>query len=322
MKTVREHIIHELIPAVIAGEANAEELKQLEEWLAENDENKRFFEEIKEVWEMAEEMPVPDADASWNDLKRKIGTAANGHSSPLWKYWAAAAVVGLFVGIGFLINGNGTSVNSVLALKKENIQLKDGSVVYLNANAEFSYPLTFDGSTREVELKKGEAFFEVERNPEKPFIIHAGKVSVTVLGTSFNTKVNEDSVEVIVSTGKVSVEGENGKAMLTPGKRAVYYLKQEKILSGENSDPNFLAWKSGLLVFNNTPVHVVLNKVAELYGVQIEYNVSDVAGRQLTGRYKTDNLEQLLQVITMSVDLDLDTANNRYMITANKQVVN
>src|SRR5690606_28238792 len=119
----------------------------------------------------------------------------------------------------------------------------------------------------------------------------------------FNTRVTDDSVEVIVNTGKVSVTGEKGTATLLPGQRAVYYLNENRIASGENSDGNFLAWKNGLLEFNNTPLKDVLQKIEQLYEVDIEYNTGDVAGKHLTGRYKTSDLAQLLQVIAMSADV-------------------
>ncbi len=317
MKNIPEHIINELIPLILSGEATAEEQQQLEAWLAASNENREYIEQMQETWNLADNMPLPNAEASWNKLQPKL--AKGGNQNGL-RWYAMAAMLTLLLGASYVFMYKMPFAEAqyftLKAETQDTLLLADGSVVYLNAQAEISYPEAFKGNTRSIILNSGEAFFEIEKNQNKPFIIQAGNTEIKVLGTSFNTKVTGDSVEVIVNTGKVSVTVNDEAVILTVGMKAVYETENQKLKSATNNDANYLAWKNKVLEFENAPVTEVLSKVAALYGIVVMYDAQQLSEKRLTGRFKMNSLEQLMEVIALSADLKVSKQNEQYIISA------
>ena len=111
------------------------------------------------------------------------------------------------------LNRPASTVGEIISTPNQVINeytLPDGSVVALNSNSKLVFPKQFNGDTREVTIE-GEAFFDVKPNPEKPFIINAGKAQIKVVGTSFNVSAypETETLEVVVKTGKVQVISKN-----------------------------------------------------------------------------------------------------------------
>ena len=156
--------------------------------------------------------------------------------------------------------------------QKANIVLADGTTIRLNSESSLTYPESFTNETREVKLT-GEAFFEVARNEQKPFIVESGEINTTVLGTSFNIKAFPDkNIEVSVATGKVKVtsqsvdQGTDKEVLLTPNQQAVYepsgsLQKREVDLS------KYLAWQEGRIIFDEIPLGEAILILERWYNV-------------------------------------------------------
>jgi len=153
--------------------------------------------------------------------------------------------------------------------------LPDGSFVTLNSNSKLVYPKHFKGNTREVTIY-GEAFFDVKPNPEKPFIINAGNARVKVVGTSFNVSAypETETVEVVVKTGKVQVTNKNAEALsdanqvfLIPGEKGTLFNKSSILEKSQNSNLNYLAWKTRDFIFNDMPLNEVFQCLAKIFHV-------------------------------------------------------
>lgn len=159
------------------------------------------------------------------------------------------------------------------------ITLEDGSTVTLQPNSQLSYPEHFDLKKRQVHLR-GEAFFNIKRNPSKPFLVMTDGLTTQVLGTSFSIKSyeNRESIEVEVATGKVSVfdnsekkaETNNG-VILTPNQKIVFNKKSRKIEFGIVSRPTAIKpiESKSLFEFEDKPVGEVLITLETVYGIDI-----------------------------------------------------
>lgn len=196
------------------------------------------------------------------------------------------------------------------------ISLPDGTRVWLNENSQIEYPAHFLNKERNVTLK-GEAFFEVKRDPSRPFVITSGVIKTTVLGTSFNIKAyNEKQPEVNVRTGKVKVEGETNTVLLLRGDKAVYApesaaVKKEKtqILEPE--------WKKALLYVDGLTLEQVLNKLKEENDFKVNYLEDDLKNLTIQGTLDSrQGLYEMLQTIAFALEIKIrSTGNNTYLIS-------
>jgi transmembrane sensor len=147
--------------------------------------------------------------------------------------------------------------------------LPDGSAVWLNAASSITYPTSFGGATREVAIS-GEAYFEVAKNPGHPFIVHAGKEKVTVLGTHFNVMAYDDeaSINTTLLEGSVKVVAPGYEKILVPGQQARLAGGQLRVHSVDTAD--VVAWVRGQLSMENVDIAGLMRQVSRWYDVDVE----------------------------------------------------
>jgi len=170
----------------------------------------------------------------------------------------------------------GISEQSTLNGERTIISMEDGTRIWLNVASSIRYPETFEGKkTREVFLD-GEAFFEVARDTNKPFIVTTQEIQIKVLGTSFNVKSygREDRIQTTLVEGKVIIESmdEQPKVVtLAPNQMATYHKESRKIVLNNKTDMDALAgWKDGRLIFDNKPLAEIVVALERWYDVKIE----------------------------------------------------
>jgi transmembrane sensor len=182
-----------------------------------------------------------------------------------------------------------------------NIVLADGTKVYLNAVSSIKYPTQFNGDQRVVELD-GEAYFEVAKNKNKPFIVKSGDQDIEVLGTHFNVHAydNEAVVKTTLLEGSVAVTYKNQKSILKPGQQSNVSEKLNKITIKQVDTEAAIAWKNGRFKFDNADLKTVMRQLERWYGIKVEYrgDVSDV--RFNGGTFMNKNLSEVLKVLELS----------------------
>lgn len=169
---------------------------------------------------------------------------------------------------------------------------------------------------------EGEAFFTVAHDAAHPFIVTGGDVNIKVLGTEFNVRTNagNNSVSVVLEKGKVSVylKGEENKnVLLTPGEQALVDINTGKIETSVNTDPNYKAWITRELVFNNSSLSTVAETLQRVYGKEIRLAGRDMTDCLLTATFKDQPLSEVLEVISATLGTSVTIKDNVIYLDGN-----
>lgn len=192
-----------------------------------------------------------------------------------------AATIAFLLTCGFLFNYFVNQPSTIQQLTTtdttmENVVLPDGSTVWVNRHSQLSFPETFDGATRTIQLK-GEAFFQVAKNPSQPFIIQMSNSEIKVLGTAFNVRAypKENTTSVEVAEGKVAfiATETKEKVVLNANDKIILNhidatLSERKALSWTTT-----AWKAKQLNFeDDQPISEIANYLATNFAVELDYD--------------------------------------------------
>jgi transmembrane sensor len=198
------------------------------------------------------------------------------------------------------------------------LTLPDGTKVWLNSDTKLRYPTLFSGNTREVSLLKGEAYFEVAKNPKCPFILKVNnKADIKVLGTHFNVMAYEDEpeMETTLVEGSVNVNSSNGTTInLTPGQQS--RLKSDGSLSKmEVNTFAYTAWKDGIFFFNNEDMGSIMRKLNRWYNVNIEFETDGAKNVVFFGKLKRyETIDKILEMIRLTHKVDYTLKENTIWI--------
>ncbi|WP_293313965.1 FecR family protein [Pedobacter sp. UBA5917] len=237
--------------------------------------------------------------------------------------WAALLIVTLSV---YLMMHFGKPVQQASIFIERNnpngqrskITLSDSSVVYLGAGSRLRYPERFSTDKREISLY-GEAFFEVTKNPKKPFIIHTGTVRTQVLGTSFKIKAFKNKpLSVEVATGKVRVDELKGNkieslAILIPGQKVIYFDGKASIRDIAVSDVT--GFKTSQLAFRNSSLFEICETLERWYNVKISFKSQRKSRDRMTLTIDaTVPVNKLLNVLAAAGKFSYNIKNNEIII--------
>jgi len=314
--------VYNILTKHFLGKTTAEEEKLIAEFKKENPVEYKL---LAELWQRGD-VKIKDFDShkAWQLVQSKIAakTVKSAKVIPLYRKLTRIAAAAAILIIGTLSVYYFTDVLpkttiTVVAAnsmeKGKEVLLSDGSKVWLNNGALLSFPEKFAENSRTVELK-GEAFFKVSRNPEKPFTVMTKNSKTTVLGTSFNINSDKDSTEVIVSTGKVKVsdiENTSGQ-IITPGYSAK--VKKEGVEKYETANLNYMAWKTGKFIFKETPILQVVDDLNKYYKKQIVIADGVDVNCLLTADFNKTNLHEVLEIIKLTCDFSIEEDKDKFII--------
>ncbi|QEM09568.1 FecR family protein [Mucilaginibacter rubeus] len=330
-----------LIIGYLEGKISEEETQYLLQKVQTDKEFSDAFEDIAEIWSARK--PVPSNTVKANDalnrLNKKIDqleTPSNQQAAPkpnviilkLRPVLAVAASV-LFLACAFWFYKTHISnkTANTLALienhtapgQKKKINLPDGTIVTLNASSNLHIAVNFDDEKREVYLD-GEAFFDVKRNPQKPFIVHTGKVATQVLGTHFNVSayVNDSNITVSLVEGKVQVDMNNDlskRVILDPGKQMIYSKSDGQARVIDFITEDITGWKENKLVFNYDSWTDAAKKLSRWYGVPVKLQDSTLLRCKLKGTFDNIPLNKVMEQIKMVSDISWKMQDNAMIIS-------
>jgi ferric-dicitrate binding protein FerR (iron transport regulator) len=316
------HINDELLISYLFKEVSAAQAREVEEWRAADTANEHRFEQFRLIWDSSKNFtadPDIDAHASLQKVKQRAAMQrAKVVSLPNRYNWLKiAAAVLLITGCAWLYftKQNSRQVEFATQEMVKSDTLSDGSVVTLNKYALLSYPNTFSGAHRDVDLLKGEAFFSVTPNKAKPFIISTGNTTIRVVGTSFNVKNKDGVVEVIVETGIVQVSQGQYSVSLKPGEMVLIQPHIIKPVKANNPDHLYNYYRSKEFVADNVPLYRMVEVLNEAYNSHIVIERKELNKLPLNTTFKTDDsLDDILKVISKTFKITVEQKRDRIIL--------
>lgn len=324
--------IYELLAKYLSNECLSEEKQIVESWIDEKSENKKLFEFMSNTWNSEVTLPeFTDAQSAWNIFESQLNNSKQ-KSLFLWnntKLLKYAAVVIFFLVIPFTIFNSDkftdlfstqSELITLVATNNSNsdVILSDGSKVKLDIGSTITFPKLFGEKNREVNLK-GEAYFNVAHNREKPFIVKSNIGEIKVLGTKFNVRswTVDNKITVSVDEGKVSLRNINfeNEVLLTKG------LSSSIIENNPPTEAVFidlskhLAWMDGKFYFENTSLNTIFNHLERKLNLKFELTDINKGQEKYNLFIDNSNIENVLQLLKALTDMS-------YIKTENKIIFN
>lgn len=332
-----------LIKKYLDGQCSPEELKQVRAYLKKEDAQQLFDQIWDEEW--AHQINPQQNNATsqqqqrWKQmLDQRIFDDASVPSprikpfyqrSQFWRYAAVWAVLILGVAFWQMNSKKQAVLQQAIAItemqnpkgQRTQIILPDSSIVYLGAMSKIRFAKKFASNIREVVLE-GEAFFEVTKNPKKPFVIRTGSISTQVLGTSFKIDAFAGQpIKVLVSTGKVRVDRHVNRqiqpiAMLLPGEMVTWNENASKKVLANVAVTDVTGWKDGKLHFDETKLADIAKILERWYNVNIKIANPALANRLIKVNLTTNiSIVKIMNILSLAGDF-------RYQINGKEISIN
>lgn len=304
----------ELLKRFFEGRATTDEEMRVREWMEASEENRRAYFRERKMYDMTllltDEAEIKSAP---KPAKKNVRFFIK------FIEIAAVAVVTLVI---TLFYKNREEQNYWLTAQKISapagqrvqLELSDGTQVWLNARTKIEYPAAFVGKDRRVKLD-GEAYFQVAKNASKPFIVQTSKGDVEVLGTKFNVESYSDdnTFTTALMEGAVKVTAGGYQCNLKPNQMA--YLKDGKIRVAPIEDYNPYRWRDGIISFKNETFPDIIHKFEKYYGVEFRIENKVVMSYRCSGKFRhSDGVQYALRVLQKDVDFKFTRNEENHII--------
>jgi ferric-dicitrate binding protein FerR (iron transport regulator) len=270
-----------------------------------------------------------DVDKAWSRLRGRLEkdglipereTRTNRFFTPMFRM-AAAILVLAVLGITFYIIR--TSIGDTMKLaastgmsEEFGLLLPDGSVVDLNAHSRIRF--SHDKAGNRLITMSGEAFFNVSHDPGKPFIINAGQAVIRVTGTAFSVRTEQDGnrIEVFVESGSVQLlQAGNDENMIELESGGIGILENNAIRMENNSDENYLSWKTRKLTFRQENLGEVTRVLNRTYKKEFLFANQELEYCLFTGTFDQLPVDSVVRVIQLALNLDVEQKQNTFVLS-------
>jgi len=298
-----------LIGKVISENATAEEIAQLETWKGESTDNLNLYNKSLQVWKNSQSR-ISDEDfrndKQWVDdgIKLDLTTKVRKiqRESVLYKI-AAILAFPMALAISFYyFSSRDKSADQIQQIceiisPKGHISkciLPDGTEVWVNTGSTITYDAaTFNNKTREIQLS-GEAYFNVSKNIEKPFLVNTAMATINVTGTSFNVKSYPESgvFETVLSEGSIEMKLNSyaqQTVQLVPGERAKFDLNKKGISIEKVDSEIFSAWRNGEILFKDATLNDLLKELERIYDIRFQMKDKQLGEFRFRGMFSYNN---------------------------------
>lgn len=324
------------------------DILEWEDWAEENADRqeviKQAFIQLDKLSLKWKQEQISEKFEALNENLEEEKTLKISYRRPQIIRWAAAVVLFLGIGWWYFQQNNSKSViytelvanASTTLIEKENntdkpllITLSDGSSILLQHGSRLSYPANFEGDKREVYLD-GEAFFEVAKNPEKPFLVYANELVTKVLGTSFNIKSfkGQKDIQVIVRTGKVSVfklnEVQNSKnvkilegVVIIPNQQIKFDKEKSNFSKSLVEQPEMLSEMPQYnFEFKDVSASNVFATIQKAYGISIVYDEELLKECPVTASLTDEPLYGKLELVCNAIEAEYQLIDGQIVISS------
>ncbi|RFS25049.1 DUF4974 domain-containing protein [Chitinophaga silvatica] len=317
--------LHDMIIEHLLHPENEALTQSINQWMAEDAKNKQTYQDIKFLWESSADLPssLHDQNNGWQQLATQLQLPATEKTKifrlgSYWKQIAAAAILLVVIGSYLWFSHQPTEHWTTFAVNNpviDSVALPDGSSVIARPGTIIAY--TTNKGIRKVKLEKGEAFFNVTKDAAHTFTIELPQGMITVLGTSFNVKINSNYTDVAVWDGSVKISDNNTlqSKILLPGNLGI--LHNDGSLSQPAGNYAYrCAWSNHDLVFKDQEISQVVDAMATYYGAKLKVEDQTVLKKKITVRFNNIPLQDALLVLSEMMDLKMKkTADSTYLFT-------
>ncbi|MFC6339933.1 DUF4880 domain-containing protein [Pseudomonas sp. CCM 7891] len=284
---------------------SGEERSRFDAWREAHPDHQYEFDVLQGVWSATELVPKVRLQALCD------APVVRTQRRPLLRYAVAASVLAVALGLGLFSGldhpGVYTGEFSTLPGERRQVALPDGSLMDLNTRSVVT--VRYEKGRRGIKLEQGEAMFSVEHDASRPFVVEAGAGQVTVTGTRFDVRRDDDQTRVVVEAGTVKVQGRSPEASVTlTAGRGTQVDGQGQVAAAYAVNPQELtAWRTGKLVFNNTSLGEVAREVSRYREHPLRVSTAAVSNLRLTSVFKSTDTDALLKALPHILPVALRT---------------
>ncbi|MDU1890105.1 MAG: FecR domain-containing protein [Dysgonomonas sp.] len=323
----------ELLDRFFQGLTTDEENEVLRNWIINNDSKRIFNDYFQQCWHLApNEMDETTQDEMYANILSQIDREKKNSESRRWlrpaiiRYAATACIIIAVTFGAYFLGKNGTGINddvvsmSVMNGQKAEITLADGTRVYINSDSKVIYDGSYNKKDRILTLE-GEAYFEVAKNTEKPFIVKANGLDVEALGTSFNVKAykTEELVSITLIEGKVKVSDSEDETLMNPNERIEYNLTNKSFAKSElHPNADHLLWRSSQLAFYGESLEEVCNTLTRMYNCTFEFKSEAVKKYTYNGIIRNNSLTNVLDFISQTASIKYEFKSDNTIVIYKK----
>lgn len=323
----------EILARFLMGECTEDELREVNSWLGESRENARELFRLEEIYHLgkigdtSDEKEVEKAEKRL--FKRLEQEKTKQHKVRRMYGWMryAAMFIGIFIlgGAGYMLFQNQDRSEPLLTVTTQDaikeMKLPDGTTVWLNKNTTLKYPREFSAAGRKVYLE-GEGYFDVKRNPERPFIVQSEAMQVKVLGTVFNFRSDKVKMSAVATLlkGEIEVKGnhEEGLIVLAPGQKAELNGVTRRLVV-KQVDTGFENWHDNQFIFDKADIYTIARTLENSYGVKIILAPDIDVKKTYSGTIKKKkNVEAVLNQIKNAVPVEYKVVGGSVFLSSKK----
>ncbi len=340
MEEKTEHI-NQLFNKKLSGELNLSEENEFNQWLSESSENELLFRRMMDVWQKSQsEIRIKGQNATFQKISRQLDFnersfdyTSYGRSKKNRTIWYKIAAVITFLLVATSIFYFNTSPKDDVqrnvytemiyknnpAGQKTRINLPDGSVCWLNSESEIKFPPNLSKNSREIYLK-GEAYFEVAKDADRPFRVHSPTMIITALGTIFNVNSfnEEENESVALIEGSISVKCKDKfYNNVMPGESISFNKKAKYSKRLEIDADAVINWKNGILNFNEESYQTIFSKLERWYGVSISISGNPPSHLKYKASFKNGLLDNILNSISYGHEFEYKIDGKKIKIMFN-----
>lgn len=302
--------MEEVLAKYFSGDATKDEISLVESWRSESESNADAFFEAKSAWLISEPETAPPSHILDEILKEPKGKVVP-FIMRSWVKYASAAVLVTALSLLFVLNQNGASGTTV----SEN--LADGSKIALHEDSKLEI-LNFNENIREVRVT-GKAYFDIERDETRPFIIHTDNAKVQVLGTSFLVDTYGSKTEVSVESGVVELSknlagSTSVSVKLEKGETGLVTNTNAGIIKKNNSNLNYLAWKTKVIEFDESSMMEVKQVIEDVYGIDLTFENPSFRECKLTAKFNKKKPKDAIEIIARTFGMDFEYSNGKAIL--------
>jgi transmembrane sensor len=313
----------ELLIKFLLKESSEEENQQVRDWLKAAEGNQKHFTQLETIWQVSNTLKSEnkrDVELAWESFKTKRENLQPQNekvrSLNVRNTWFRVAAV-LFIAVGGWLLYNLYAARNYTKLTAHNQvrteSLPDGSALTLNKHSKISYAGNFK-SNRKMKMEDGDVFFEVAKDKAHPFVINIDKVSVEVVGTSFNIRHLKNDTEVNVESGIVKVRLGNQEIKLHKGEKVLITGHTYQLVKEQSTDQLYNYYRTNLFQANNVSLPKLIKALNEAYHTNIVLD-EKVKGLSINTVLKFGSINENLQIICETLKLKLSRNGNSILLS-------